>query len=550
MTRELSGRAAALLARGDELRGCRAWRDARDAYEQAVAAEPHNAAAWEGLGRSARYVDDPEASRAAFEQAYRDYLDARDNPGAARAAMEIALHHDLYHGEHAVANGWFERAGALLEDCPDTPERAWLLLWRAHVHIHVRDEMPAGREALAGALRLNLRCQVDEIDTMAKGLAGLALISDGDVEGGLRRLDEATATAIAGDRFRPETIGFACWYVLDACETVRDFERAQQWLEHAWSADRSLGVPHLASFRRSHYVAILTWCARVPGRRIRDRLDARCARDDRAGLDGPLRHQAGRGAPPARPTRGCSQAVAAAGRTAAGAAPLAWLRLDADDPDGTLSLVERYVRRTTGDHTRRLHALDLIVRAASLGRDDVRTTAALEELRVLVPKVNTRIALGMLAEAEASDPAAQPSATIVRLEDAIDEYSLGGAPYEATAARLRLAGVLATAGQSERSVREREAARMVAARIGALGLLRRAAAGPGSAAPPRPRTSLSERELEVLGLIAQGLSNQDIGDRLYVSPFTVKRHVANILTKLDLPSRAAAASYAVRNRLT
>lgn len=547
---QLAAGAAALLARGDELRGCRAWRDARDAYEQAVAAEPHNAAAWEGLGRSARYVDDLEASHAAFEQAYRDYLDARDNPGAARAAMEIALHHDLYHGEHAVANGWFERAGALLEDCPDTPERAWLLLWRAHVHIHVRDEMPAGREALAGALRLNLRCQVDEIDTMAKGLAGLALISDGDVEGGLRRLDEATATAIAGDRFRPETIGFACWYVLDACETVRDFERAQQWLEHAWSADRSLGVPHLASFRRSHYVAILTWCAKYQAAESEiDSMRAALATIAPAWMAhcdirlGEVRRRQGRPEDAVR----LLQPLAA---QPLALLPLAWLRLDADDPDGTLSLVERYVRRTTGDHTRRLHALDLIVRAASLGRDDVRTTAALEELRVLVPKVNTRIALGMLAEAEASDPAAQPSATIVRLEDAIDEYDLGGAPYEATAARLRLAGVLATAGQSERSVREREAARMVAARIGALGLLRRAAAGPGSAAPPRPRTSLSERELEVLGLIAQGLSNQDIGDRLYVSPFTVKRHVANILTKLDLPSRAAAASYAVRNRLT
>ena len=44
---QLAAGAAALLARGDELRGCRAWRDARDAYEQAVAAEPHNAAAWE-----------------------------------------------------------------------------------------------------------------------------------------------------------------------------------------------------------------------------------------------------------------------------------------------------------------------------------------------------------------------------------------------------------------------------------------------------------------------------------------------------------------------
>jgi DNA-binding NarL/FixJ family response regulator len=91
---------------------------------------------------------------------------------------------------------------------------------------------------------------------------------------------------------------------------------------------------------------------------------------------------------------------------------------------------------------------------------------------------------------------------------------------------------------------------VIAAKIGAIGLLRRAASGPSGVAAHRPRTTLSERELEVLGLIAQGLSNHDIGERLFVSPFTVKRHVANILTKLDLPSRAAAASYAVRNGLT
>ena len=219
-------------------------------------------------------------------------------------------------------------------------------------------------------------------------------------------------------------------------------------------------------------------------------------------------------------------------------------------PDGTLSLVERYVRRTAGDHVRRLHALDLIVRAASLARDDARTTMAIEELRGLAPKVNTRIALGVLAEAEASDPALQPAAAVVKLEDDIDEYDLAGAPYEGTAARLRLASVLTTAGQSDRGAREREAAKAVAARIGALGILKRAAAEPYGAPAQRHRTSLSERELEVLGLIAQGLSNHDIGERLCVSPFTVKRHVANILTKLDLPSRTAAASYAVRNGLT
>jgi pimeloyl-ACP methyl ester carboxylesterase/DNA-binding CsgD family transcriptional regulator len=55
---------------------------------------------------------------------------------------------------------------------------------------------------------------------------------------------------------------------------------------------------------------------------------------------------------------------------------------------------------------------------------------------------------------------------------------------------------------------------------------------------------LSDREREVLGLVAEGLSNPAIAARLGLSEHTVKRHVANILTKLDLPSRAAAAALA------
>lgn len=53
----------------------------------------------------------------------------------------------------------------------------------------------------------------------------------------------------------------------------------------------------------------------------------------------------------------------------------------------------------------------------------------------------------------------------------------------------------------------------------------------------------------MLKLVAQGLSNKQIARRLAVSEYTAKRHVANILTKLDLPSRAAAAAYAARQGL-
>jgi pimeloyl-ACP methyl ester carboxylesterase len=71
-------------------------------------------------------------------------------------------------------------------------------------------------------------------------------------------------------------------------------------------------------------------------------------------------------------------------------------------------------------------------------------------------------------------------------------------------------------------------------------------AAPVSAAADGP---LSEREREVLRLVADGLSDAEIAERLVVSPHTVHRHVANIRTKLRQPSRAAAAAQAVRDGL-
>ncbi len=61
-----------------------------------------------------------------------------------------------------------------------------------------------------------------------------------------------------------------------------------------------------------------------------------------------------------------------------------------------------------------------------------------------------------------------------------------------------------------------------------------------------PLARLSPRELEVLALVSEGMTNHEIAERLVLSEHTVNRHVANILRKLGLPSRAAAASLAGR----
>lgn len=85
-------------------------------------------------------------------------------------------------------------------------------------------------------------------------------------------------------------------------------------------------------------------------------------------------------------------------------------------------------------------------------------------------------------------------------------------------------------------------------------ILRAVAPFLGIEGPPAPASEadagavdeLSAREREVLGLVAQGLSDAQIAERLVISPHTVHRHVANILAKLRLPTRAAAAAAAGR----
>jgi NarL family two-component system response regulator LiaR len=67
---------------------------------------------------------------------------------------------------------------------------------------------------------------------------------------------------------------------------------------------------------------------------------------------------------------------------------------------------------------------------------------------------------------------------------------------------------------------------------------------------PPTEEPLTEREVEVLGLVAKGLSNEEIADRLVISERTVSTHVSNILSKLHLANRTQAALYAVREGIT
>ncbi|HEY7125956.1 MAG TPA: helix-turn-helix transcriptional regulator, partial [Ktedonobacterales bacterium] len=99
--------------------------------------------------------------------------------------------------------------------------------------------------------------------------------------------------------------------------------------------------------------------------------------------------------------------------------------------------------------------------------------------------------------------------------------------------------------------RQTQAARAAALRAEAMALPQQAATSAGSKQPIDPAVlkGLTPRELEVLQQVAEGKTDKEIAEVLVISPRTANRHIANIFLKLDVTTRAAAAAYAIRNRL-
>ena len=121
-------------------------------------------------------------------------------------------------------------------------------------------------------------------------------------------------------------------------------------------------------------------------------------------------------------------------------------------------------------------------------------------------------------------------------------------PYEIARVRELTGLAYRRLGDDEGAQMELESAAEAFDRLGARPDAARVA-GLITVAPPEGRGPLTGREVEVLRLIAAGKTNRTIATELAISEKTVARHVSNILTKLDLPSRSAATAYAYSHHL-
>jgi DNA-binding NarL/FixJ family response regulator len=238
------------------------------------------------------------------------------------------------------------------------------------------------------------------------------------------------------------------------------------------------------------------------------------------------------------------------------------LALDCEDPQGARELIEQYLRHLPiSNRTDRASGLEVAVRAHTECKDWPGAKAALDELASIAATVATVPLRGAASFAAGYLAIGQGRADEARhgFEDACDLYSRSEAPYETGRARIQLARALNALGRLAAAVEELGRGKVLLSDLNAAVEMARADkvladilslhAAELAAPAIAKKGELTKRETEILRLVAEGLNNKLIAERLFVSDHTVHRHLANILNKLDASTRAAAVAQAARRGL-
>jgi ATP/maltotriose-dependent transcriptional regulator MalT len=527
-------------------------------FERATRDAP-SAEAWEGLAIAASYLDDADVALDAREEAFRRYREAHDARGAVRCAGWLASDVLEFRGDPAVANGWLQRGQSILAEITEpTPEGGLLLALRAHVALLGENDPDTARRLCHEALTQSRQCGAVDMEMIALAVEGMTMVMHGHVAEGMSRLDEATTAAVAGEMRDPSLMATACCILINACELVRDYARAGQWCERVRVlADRW----HMGNFFvicRTQYASILMARGEFAAADVELETAMRHAESRRPPLVrgallrlGDLRRRQGRlDEADALFQRMGGHPMAVLGRAA--------IALERGRPAETVDLLEGLLRRVpSGLRAERIRALEVIARAYIDSRRTDDAQRAIDELASIGDRVGTEPVRATASAARGALLAAlgEPNEARHAIEEAIARYEAGGDRYELARTRVDLANVLEALGKRSAAIAEASAA---AAQLEAMGAgldarrateLARALTGGvrhrGLAAP----SALSPRELVVLRFVADGAGDKTIARRLRLSEHTVHRHIANIMRKLGVSSRAAAVAQAARQRL-
>jgi DNA-binding CsgD family transcriptional regulator/tetratricopeptide (TPR) repeat protein len=463
---------------------------------------------------SGRYEDAIASLRRAIELRLQAGDELRAGEHLARLAMPCVIV-----GRTAEAEEGSERAVALLETLPPSRELAAAYGFQAYVRMICRDNAAAVRW---GEKAVALAEQLDAPDTLALGLnmIGAAYVMSGEIERGISLLERSLA--VADEHGLEHRVANAHWMLGSGLGEMYELERAEQSLrDHiAFAEEHELDT----GYTRAWLAAVLVYRGRW---------------SEGASLAHEL----------------LDRRIEAVTRITADVA-LGRVRARRGDPEVAAVLDEALALAEEGGHLQRLgHVHAARAEAAWLTGDCRRTIDEATAVYALSLEKRHLWFAGELAywlwKADALSEPPEWIAEPYRLQiageplAAAERWRARGCPYEsarALAESSRPDDIRKALAEFER-LGAAPSARLARERLRELGA--RVPRGPRPTTRANPAT-LTARELEVLRLVASGLRNAEVAERLVVSRRTVDHHVSAVLRKLRARSRAEAAEAAAR----
>jgi DNA-binding CsgD family transcriptional regulator len=454
----------------------------------------------------------------------------------------------LQRGAIAPASGWFARAERILDEAQlDCVVRGYLLIPSAIQRI-VQGDPAAGHAAFTQAAEIARRFGDRDLVSLACVGRGRALIRLGKLAEGVALLDEAMVAVIAGD-VTPILAGDIYCIVLEACQETFDLRRAYEWT-----------------------MSLAAWCAAQPDL-VRYRGECLLYRAEVMQLRGNWNDAA-------RDAQDACDLLAS--RPAAGAAfyrvgEIHRLRGEFAKAEAAYTRAnERGRKPQPGLSLLRLAQGQIDAAAASIRAVLLDTRVRAARARMLAAAVDILLAAGDLegaraAATELSDLASAFGAQLLAASSAhatgavlLAEGDVAGAsaslrhaweiwrdlemPYGEAHTCLLMAAVCERRGDEDGRRLELDAARKLFKRLNAEACLARIAEQ-ADRGTRQTVGSLSERELQVVRLLAAAKTNRDIAEALFISEKTVARHVSNIFDKLGVSSRSGATAWAYQHNL-
>jgi DNA-binding NarL/FixJ family response regulator len=536
-----------LVQRGRDALRIGDWTTARSLLEAAVEID-ESPEALDGLGQVHYWQGDYPAAITYRERAYAAFRARRDDPAAAITACWLAYLHGFVYGNFAASSGWVERARSLIDGAGDCPERGWV----AFMSALFADDLEETERRVAEARRIAERFGDTDLHFGALSAEGCCLVERGRVREGMVRLDEAVAAATSGEVKDLSTVADIYCKMLFACEMALDVQRAEQWMAVAQAfVRRSDSLPVSGIYCRTYYCGVLTAAGRWAEAERELEGSMRTYEPGYRGLRSgalvrlaDLRVRQGR-------LEEATQLLAGLEQDPYAVRPVARLHLLRGDVELAAVVLRRRLALTgNGIVQAPLLALLVEVEVAAGHLEEARAVCArldriAGEIGSPLARTLAQFAAGITCRAAGDDDATG------LLEASLAGFAAGGLLHEEARARLELAYTLAETNPKVAIAEARNALerfeQLAAARDAdeASNLLRRL--GISARRWPKSLGALTKRETEVLTLLAEGLSNEQIAGRLFISPRTAEHHVSNILAKLGLTSRAEATAYAVRN---